>query len=258
MFSFVLDDEPLVDASDEKHWDKDCWLQYSRLARKLAADARDDLDAREYGDGAIPRPEPSFARIAERNTPPGFSGIHSGRPDSSAQRAASPPASTTRSSNRSGPPCNANSWTARPGPAAPSCHRRCSNGSRASTSRRDGTPPSETSAPSSSNDFTTTPRPRHDQHTRTVRETGSGYQRGYRCGEFFTISSSIAIVNSIVADLGPRSSRSLCPVHSGLQSRLGPCAGAVLATLHGVYQERRYSRQRRLFESSSLSREEKT
>lgn len=50
-FSFVFDDEPHVDAYDEEHWDKELRLQYSRLARELAAEAHDDLDAYEYGDG---------------------------------------------------------------------------------------------------------------------------------------------------------------------------------------------------------------
>lgn len=57
-----------------------------------------------------------------------------------------------------------------------SCRRRCSSGSRASTTRPVGTLPSATSAPWSSNDFTSPPQPRHDQHKQPVRKSGSGSQ----------------------------------------------------------------------------------
>lgn len=73
--------------------------------------------------------------------------------------------------------CNASPSTVPSGPHEPSCRRRCSSGSRRSTTPPVGTPRSATSVPWSSNDFTSPPRLRRDQHTGTVRETGSGYNR---------------------------------------------------------------------------------
>lgn len=72
-------------------------------------------------------------------------------------------------------------------------------------------------------------------------------QRGYRRGVFFTMSSAIAIVNSIVAGVGV----SLL-VYTVLSAAFavaiaaGIVAAVVFALLHGAYQETRYGRQRRL------------
>ncbi|WP_155806810.1 hypothetical protein [Leifsonia xyli] len=54
-----------------------------------------------------------------------------------------------------------------------SSHRRSSSGSSASTPRA-GTRPSATSALPTTKPFTPPPQPRHDQRTRTIRETGAG------------------------------------------------------------------------------------
>jgi len=71
-------------------------------------------------------------------------------------------------------------------------------------------------------------------------------QRGYRRGVFFTISSSIAIVNSIVAGVGiallvywPSRNLAIAVV-------VGVLGALVLIVLHGAYQESRYFRQSRL------------
>ena len=74
-------------------------------------------------------------------------------------------------------------------------------------------------------------------------------QRGYRRGVFFTISSAIAIVNSMVAGVGV----SLL-LHTAVRSlpvviAAGVAAAIVFILLHGAYQETRYGRQRRLLVS---------
>ena len=128
------------------------------------------------GDAGL-SPEPWSAPIEERNTHPGSSATGSGKPACSARWAASPPASITRSSSRSGRACSASFLTDRAGHRMRSCRRRCSSGSRASTTRPAGTLPSATSAPWSSRDFTSPPPPRHDQHKQPVRRSGSGSTR---------------------------------------------------------------------------------
>ncbi len=71
-------------------------------------------------------------------------------------------------------------------------------------------------------------------------------QKGYRRGVFFTISSAIAIVNSIVAGVGV-ALLTYTVAHSLAIAILGGLSAAViLAVLHGIYQEARYARQRRL------------
>lgn len=78
-------------------------------------------------------------------------------------------------------------------------------------------------------------------------------QRGYRRGVFFTISSAIAIVNSIVAGVGVAllvfvTTRQLAP------AVIAAIATAIaLAVLHGIYQERRYSRLRRVLTAGTDS-----
>lgn len=58
-----------------------------------------------------------------------------------------------------------------------SSRRPCSSGSRRSTTPAADTAASATSAPPTTKHFTPPPRSRHDQHTRTVRETGSSSSR---------------------------------------------------------------------------------
>lgn len=69
-------------------------------------------------------------------------------------------------------------------------------------------------------------------------------QRGYRRGVFFTISSAIGAVNSLVAGAGA----ALLVVATGATFPVALVAGLVmaagLALAHGAYQERRYSRLR--------------
>jgi hypothetical protein len=67
-------------------------------------------------------------------------------------------------------------------------------------------------------------------------------QRGYRRGVFFTVSSAVGVVNSIVAGAGCAllvhaiSSVFAAAIASGIATAV------LLAVLHGVYQERRYQR----------------
>ncbi|MFE4951805.1 hypothetical protein ACFQ9V_17025 [Leifsonia sp. NPDC056665] len=71
-------------------------------------------------------------------------------------------------------------------------------------------------------------------------------QKGYSRGVFFTISSAIAIVNSIVAGVGVALLVYVLG-HSLVAAIVGGLATAVvLALIHGAYQENRYLRQRRL------------
>lgn len=76
-------------------------------------------------------------------------------------------------------------------------------------------------------------------------------QRGYRRGVFFTISSAIAIVNSIVAGVGVSLLLYTALRSFPLAIILGLAAAVVFALLHGAYQETRYGRQRRLLSSPS-------
>lgn len=71
-------------------------------------------------------------------------------------------------------------------------------------------------------------------------------QRGYRRGVFFTISSSIAIVNSIVAGVGVALLFYWLWRVIAIAVPLGLMAALVLILAHGAYQEMRYIRQRRL------------
>lgn len=69
-------------------------------------------------------------------------------------------------------------------------------------------------------------------------------------GVFFTLSSAIGVVNSIVAGAGVAiilTALTTPPVSIGV----GVGTTAVLAALHGIYQERRYAQLRRLVRSLS-------
>jgi hypothetical protein len=69
-------------------------------------------------------------------------------------------------------------------------------------------------------------------------------------GVFFTLSSAIGVVNSIVAGAGVAiilTALTTPPVSIGV----GVGTTAVLAALHGIYQERRYAQLRRLVTSLS-------
>jgi hypothetical protein len=69
-------------------------------------------------------------------------------------------------------------------------------------------------------------------------------QRGYRRGVFFTLSSAIAVVNSIVGGAGITL---ICYAPSnnlGLAVGVGIAVAVVLALCHGIYQEHRYGRLR--------------
>jgi hypothetical protein len=79
-------------------------------------------------------------------------------------------------------------------------------------------------------------------------------QRGYRRGVFFTISSAIAIVNSIVAGVGV-ALLVFALAHSLTAAiAVGLSVGVVLALVHGAYQEMRYARQRRLLLGTDSSK----
>ncbi|MGO4534786.1 hypothetical protein [Leifsonia sp. 2MCAF36] len=76
-------------------------------------------------------------------------------------------------------------------------------------------------------------------------------QRGYRRGVFFTISSAIAIVNSMVAGVGVSLLLYLASHSLPLSIAGGVAAAVVFVLLHGAYQETRYGRQRRLLPPSA-------
>ncbi|GIF47726.1 hypothetical protein DFJ67_6616 [Asanoa ferruginea] len=69
-------------------------------------------------------------------------------------------------------------------------------------------------------------------------------QRGYRRGVFFTISSAIGIINSIVAGAGVALLVYQPTTSLGAAITSGVAVGVVLILLHGVYQMHRYGRQR--------------
>ncbi|GAA4153972.1 hypothetical protein [Leifsonia shinshuensis] len=75
-------------------------------------------------------------------------------------------------------------------------------------------------------------------------------QRGYRRGVFFTISTAIAIVNSIVAGVGVALLVYWLGRELALAVPLGLLAAVILVLVHGAYQEVRYFRQRRLLVQS--------
>lgn len=83
--------------------------------------------------------DPSARSCTGIAAPNGCAGAGSGRQGCSAPWDPSPPASTTRSSSRSGQPCSASCSTAQHGTRGRSSHPPCSNGSRASITRRDDT-----------------------------------------------------------------------------------------------------------------------
>ncbi len=144
----------------------------------LGPDHRGDR-RRRARDGPLATPTRTRNRRSrgprQRNTPAGSSGTGSAKPACSDRWAESHPASTTRSSSRF--------WSTMQRELLDRTHlglpraaraRPCSSGSRASTTPAAGTPASATSAPPTTKPFTPPPKSRHDQHTRTVRETGSG------------------------------------------------------------------------------------
>lgn len=69
-------------------------------------------------------------------------------------------------------------------------------------------------------------------------------QRGYRRGVFFTISSAIGIVNSIVAGAGLAVLVYSLVHHLAVAVGAGIAAAVVLVLAHGSYQESRYVRLR--------------
>lgn len=111
--------------------------------------------------------------IGACNTRPGSSATACVPLACSAPWDASPPASITRSSNRSGPRCYANSWTVSTGPHAWSWRRRSSNGSKASTTPAGDTRPWECCHHTNTKHCTSPPKTRHDHQTETVRINGS-------------------------------------------------------------------------------------
>jgi hypothetical protein len=67
-------------------------------------------------------------------------------------------------------------------------------------------------------------------------------QRGYRRGVFFTISSAIGIINSIVGGVGVALVVYQPTTSVGAAIAAGVATGVVLILAHGIYQERRYGR----------------
>ncbi|MDN4597254.1 hypothetical protein [Leifsonia virtsii] len=78
-------------------------------------------------------------------------------------------------------------------------------------------------------------------------------QRGYRRGVFFTISSAIAIVNSMVAGVGVSLLVYLPSRSLPLSIAVGVAAAIVLIVVHGAYQETRYGRLRDLLAAGPAS-----
>ncbi|NUU07849.1 hypothetical protein [Leifsonia sp. C5G2] len=78
-------------------------------------------------------------------------------------------------------------------------------------------------------------------------------QRGYRRGVFFTISSAIAIVNSMVAGVGVSLLVYLPSRTLPLSIAVGVAAAIVLIVVHGAYQETRYGRLRDLLTADPTS-----
>lgn len=108
------------------------------------------------------------------STPRGCSGTGCGRPGCSARWAGSPHPKTTQRWSRSGPRCSASSLTSGRGDPVPSFRARFSSGSRAGTTPAGATPASGCVPRTNSKLLPSPPRTRHDHHTETVRETGSG------------------------------------------------------------------------------------
>lgn len=73
-----------------------------------------------------------------------------------------------------------------------------------------------------------------------------GRSGSWRGGVFFTMSSAIAVVNSIVAGAGMALLLHHLRAHEGVSVGVGVLAAALLAVLHWVYQVRRYAQMRRL------------
>jgi len=71
-------------------------------------------------------------------------------------------------------------------------------------------------------------------------------QRGYRRGVFFTISSAIGAVNSVVAGTGLALLAFLPTRSFALAIAVGVFSAVAIAVAHGAYQELRYARFRRL------------
>ena len=73
-----------------------------------------------------------------------------------------------------------------------------------------------------------------------------GRSGSWRGGVFFTMSSAIAVVNSIVAGAGVALLLNHLRAHEGVSVGLGVLAAALLAALHWLYQVGRYAQMRRL------------
>jgi len=71
-------------------------------------------------------------------------------------------------------------------------------------------------------------------------------------GVFFTMSSAIAVVNSIVAGAGIALLLNALRASEGVSITLGIVGAALLAVLHGLYQELRYAQMTALVRRSEL------
>ncbi|RFA15547.1 hypothetical protein B7R22_06905 [Subtercola boreus] len=78
-------------------------------------------------------------------------------------------------------------------------------------------------------------------------------QRGYRRGVFFTVSSSIGIVNSLLAGAGTALFVYAMTPSYPLAISLGFTAALILAVSHGIYQENRYARLRAILTQSDAT-----
>lgn len=70
-------------------------------------------------------------------------------------------------------------------------------------------------------------------------------QRGYRRGVFFTISSAIGVVNSVLAGAGCALLAYLVTASFAAALAIGVACAIILVVVHGAYQEMRYGRYRR-------------
>ena len=77
-------------------------------------------------------------------------------------------------------------------------------------------------------------------------------------GVFFTMSSAIAVVNSIVAGAGVAVAVSGAHLGQGASVGVGAAAALVLIVAHGLYQERRYGTVAHLFDKTVLRDDQRT
>ena len=78
-------------------------------------------------------------------------------------------------------------------------------------------------------------------------------RRGSWRGVFFTMSSAIAVVNSIVAGAGIALLLTVLGAPQTVSIVVGIIGAAVLAVLHGLYQELRYAQMTRLVQESEAT-----